>query len=696
MTRKFILDGLDCPHCASKIEHAVGELDGVTSSTVNLIKQTLTIETADNRSVSPDIVRIVHSYEPDVTVTEFATPGTAKRDRNKLNLIRIIVGAVIFSVGFVLNLTYKGSAAPSLALFITAYAIMGADVLFNAIRNIFHGRVFDENFLMALSTVGAFIIGEYPEAAAVMLFYQIGEFFQTMAVDRSRKSISTLMDIRPDYANLKTPDGHTSVAPDSVKVGDTILVLPGEKIPLDGVILNGSSTVDTRALTGESAPVYVTTDDTVLSGAVNIDGVLTVEVTKDFGNSTAAKIIDLVENASSQKAPTENFISVFARYYTPTVVILALLLAVIPPLLGLGTFTEWIYRSFSFLVISCPCAVVISIPLTYMSGIGAASRNGILVKGGNYIDALSKTTSVVFDKTGTLTKGNFKVQELRPVSSATADSLLTLAAAAEHFSSHPIADAIKSAYGGEIDPSDLSNYKEIPGHGISVDYKGEPLLVGNRRLMEINGTAPSDTDTSGTVIHIAKDGVYMGYITICDEIKPNAARTIAELKKRGITRTVMLTGDNEKITKAVSNEIGIDDFYSGLLPQDKVERLQKITSRTQGKSKVAYVGDGINDAPVLACSDVGIAMGGLGSDAAIEAADIVLMTDELDKIATAIDIARKTSRIAKENIIFTLTIKIIFLALAAVGIAGMWEAVFGDVGVMVLAVLNAIRMLKTK
>lgn len=696
MIKKFTLNGLNCPHCASKIEHAVGDLDGVTSSTVNLVNQTLTVELNPNRSITADVVRIVHSYEPDVTVEEFSKTDTPTHNRTKFNAIRIIVGAVIFSAGFVLNTTLKSSVIPSLILFITAYTVMGIDVLCNAIRNIIRGRVFDENFLMALSTAGAFIIGEYPEAAAVMLFYQIGEFFQTIAVNRSRKSISTLMDIRPDYANLKTENGHKTVAPESVKVGDLILVMPGERVPLDGIICDGSSTTDTRALTGESAPAYVSVGDTVLSGTVNIDGVITLEVTKSFGNSTASKIIDLVENASNKKAPTENFISVFARYYTPIVVALAVLLAILPPLFGFGTFTDWVYRSFSFLVISCPCAVVISIPLTYMSGIGAASRHGILIKGGNYIDVLAKTSEIIFDKTGTLTKGNFKVIQILPVDDTTEIDLLELATAGELYSPHPIADAIKSVYDGTISQADLTEYKEIPGHGINVLYKNTPLLVGNRRLMEQNGIIVDSSTFPGTVVHVAYDNKYKGSIIICDEIKTDARSTIAQLKKCGITKTAMLTGDSEKIAKDVSDAVGIDVFYSRLLPQDKVEILCKLTSDKTTDGKIAYVGDGINDAPVLACADVGIAMGGLGSDAAIEAADIVLMKDELDKIPKAIKIARKTSRIAKENIIFTLSVKGIFLILAAFGIAGMWEAVFGDVGVMVLAVLNAIRMLKTK
>lgn len=696
MTKKFALKGLNCPHCASKIEHAVGELDGVASSTVNLVSQTLTVEIKSNRSITADVVRIVHSYEPDVAVEEFSKTETPTHDRTKLNAVRIIAGAVIFSAGFILNITLKPSSMPSLILFVTAYAVMGLDVLYNAIRNIARGRVFDENFLMALSTVGAFIIGEYPEAAAVMLFYQIGEFFQAMAVNRSRKSISTLMDIRPDYANLKTENGHKTVSPENIKVGDLILVMPGEKVPLDGIIRDGSSTTDTRALTGESAPAYVSVGDTVLSGTVNIDGAITVEVTKSFGNSTASKIIDLVENVSSKKAPTENFISVFARYYTPIVVVLAVLLAILPPIFGFGTFTDWVYRSFSFLVISCPCAVVISIPLTYMSGIGAASRHGILIKGGNYIDVLAKTSEIVFDKTGTLTKGNFKVTQILPADDTNDTDLLALATAGEFYSSHPIADAIKSSYGGTISQADLTDYKEIPGHGISVLYKNKSLLVGNRRLMEQNSITLDKNTSHGTVVHVAYDSKYKGCIIICDEIKPNAHDTIAQLKKCGITKTAMLTGDSEKIAKAVSDTVGIDVFYSRLLPQDKVEMFRKFVSDNTANGKVAYVGDGINDAPVLACADVGIAMGGLGSDAAIEAADVVLMTDEIDKIPKAIEIARKTSRIAKENIIFTLTVKGIFLILAAFGIAGMWEAVFGDVGVMVIAVLNAIRMLKAK
>ena len=581
-----------------------------------------------------------------------------------------------------------------LAFLIVAYVILGWDVVWQAVKNITRGQVFDEHFLMSVSTIGAFAIGEYPEAVAVMLFYQVGEFFQSLAVKRSRKSISDLMDICPDSATVKRNGVLQVVSPESVAVGEIIVVKPGEKIPLDGIVVDGESMLDTKALTGESVPRSIRKGDEALSGCINQSGLLTLKVTKSFGESTVSKITDLVENASARKAPTENFITTFARYYTPVVVGMAAVLAIIPPLVLGGGWSEWLRRGFVFLIVSCPCALVISIPLTFFGGIGAASKRGVLVKGSNYLEALNKVSVVVFDKTGTLTKGVFEVANIIPAAGYQKEQVLEYAAQAESYSNHPIAKSILATYGKPIDQKKFSGFEEISGHGISVMVQGKKVLAGNSKLMESEKIAYAACDAAGTKFYVAVDGSYVGCILIADEVKPDSKCAIAELKKVGVEKTVMLTGDDERIGKSVADELGLDAYYAQLLPDQKVEKLEMLDKQKRQGSKLAFVGDGINDAPVLARADVGIAMGGLGSDAAIEAADVVLMTDEPSKLVEAIDVAKATKRIVMQNIVIALGIKSVFLVLGALGMAGMWEAVFGDVGVTIIAVLNAMRILK--
>ena len=618
-------------------------------------------------------------------------------------IARLIAGGIIFAAGIIMfNVFFPRSPRYLERLvFLTAYLILGGNILLRAARQIAKGEVFNENFLMSVATIGALIIGEYPEAVAVMLFYQVGEFFQEMAVSKSKKSIAALMDIRPDFANLKKGGEIIKVDPLRVNIGDIIVVKPGEKIPLDGEVLEGYSMLDTKALTGESVPREAKVADTVLSGCINLNGLLTIKVTKSYGQSTAAKIIDLVENASNKKAPTENFITSFARYYTPVVVTLAVLIATLPPLFGLGAWSEWARRGLVFLVISCPCALVISIPLGFFGGIGGASRKGILVKGGNYLEALSKLDIVAFDKTGTLTKGVFKVTEIKSAHGFSDDQALEYAAKAEVFSNHPIALSIMTAYGKEIVTSELSGYSEIPGQGVSVKAGGKTIIAGNERFMAANGIYFDEVpdiaaNTAGTKVYVAVNNALAGCVIISDEIKADSKAAIIGLKKRGIREIVMLTGDNQRIASAVAGELKLDEYYAELLPGEKVEKLESLSALKRAKGKLAFVGDGINDAPVLARADVGIAMGGLGSDAAIEAADVVLMTDEPSKLAQAIDIARFTKRIVWQNIIAALGIKGVFLVLGALGVASMWEAVFADVGVTLLATLNAARVIRAK
>ena len=670
------------------------------------MNQTLTVQagTSVAASLLDTVTTIVHSHEPDVEVLEKQLEATAPvkknekaavyNDEDKKRTIRLAVGAVVYAIGMALTVFAKLPTLAELAFLIVAYVILGWDVVWQAVKNITRGQVFDEHFLMSVSTIGAFAIGEYPEAVAVMLFYQVGEFFQSLAVKRSRKSISDLMDICPDSATVKRNGVLQVVSPESVAVGEIIVVKPGEKIPLDGIVVDGESMLDTKALTGESVPRSIRKGDEALSGCINQSGLLTLKVTKSFGESTVSKITDLVENASARKAPTENFITTFARYYTPVVVGMAAVLAIIPPLVLGGGWSEWLRRGFVFLIVSCPCALVISIPLTFFGGIGAASKRGVLVKGSNYLEALNKVSVVVFDKTGTLTKGVFEVANIIPAAGYQKEQVLEYAAQAESYSNHPIAKSILATYGKPIDQKQFSDFEEISGHGISVMVQGKKVLAGNSKLMESEKIAYAACDAAGTKFYVAADGSYVGCILIADEVKPDSKCAIAELKKIGVEKTVMLTGDDERIGKSVADELGLDAYYAQLLPDQKVEKLEMLDKQKRQGSKLAFVGDGINDAPVLARADVGIAMGGLGSDAAIEAADVVLMTDEPSKLVEAIDVAKATKRIVMQNIVIALGIKSVFLVLGALGMAGMWEAVFGDVGVTIIAVLNAMRILK--
>ena len=608
-------------------------------------------------------------------------------------LWRIIIGAAVLATAVLLSLNNEWL---QIALFIISYIIVGGDVVKRAVKNIFKGQVFDENFLMSIATIGAFFIGEYPEGVAVMLFYQVGELFQSYAVGKSRKSIASLMDIRPDYANVKKGDELVKVDPDEVQIGDIIVIKVGEKIPLDGKVIEGSSMIDTSALTGESVPREVEVGSDILSGCININGVITAEVTKEFGESTVSKILDLVENASSKKSNSEQFITKFARYYTPVVVIIAVFLAIIPPLVIDGaTFSDWIYRALAFLVVSCPCALVISIPLSFFGGIGGASKKGVLVKGSNYLEALAETEIVVFDKTGTLTKGVFNVQEIHP-EGVSKEEVLELTAHAESYSNHPISLSLKRAYSKEIDNGRISDVEEISGHGVIATVDGKKVMAGNIKLMKMMDIPYFKGELIGTIVHVAVNNKYIGYIVIADEVKEDSAQAIKELKVANIKQTVMLTGDNKSIGSKVAKELGLDKVYAELLPADKVEKLEELFSQKSKKGKLAFVGDGINDAPVLARADIGIAMGGLGSDAAIEASDVVIMTDEPSKIATTMKISKKTLKIAHQNIVFAIGIKIIVLILSAFGITTMWAAIFADVGVTIIAVLNAFRALNVK
>lgn len=620
----------------------------------------------------------------------------------KKRLYRILAGAAVLAVAVAVQ--ELGENLPwflTLAVFLASYLIIGGDVVKKAVTNIGRGQIFDENFLMSVATVGAFFVGDYPEAVSVMLFYQVGELFQSYAVNRSRKNITELMNIRPDYANVLRDGEEIEVDPDEVGVGERILVKPGERIPLDGVVRKGNSSLDTMALTGESVPREVLCGEEVISGCINLTGVLEVEVTKPFGESTVSKILDLVENASSKKAEAENFITRFARYYTPIVVCAAAALAVIPPIF-LGNWSDWIYRGLTFLVVSCPCAVVISVPLSFFGGLGGASKVGVLVKGSNYLEALARTELVVMDKTGTLTKGSFVVQKIEPATDGNGkqvlsqQELLELAALAESYSSHPISLSIRRAYGKEPDKERLKDVKELAGLGVHAVIDGRDIYAGNEKLMCREKISFTKAEPIGTIIHVAEEGRYLGYLLIADELKEDAAACVAGLEKQGVKRIVMLTGDRKEAAEHVARLAGIKEVHSGLLPADKVEEVEKLMASKSPKGKLVFVGDGINDAPVLARADIGIAMGGLGSDAAIEAADVVIMTDEPSKIALAMRISRKTLGIVKQNIVFALGVKILVLILAAFGIANMWLAVFADVGVAVLAILNAMRALYVK
>ncbi|MEK7018225.1 heavy metal translocating P-type ATPase [Bacillus sp. FSL R9-9410] len=697
----FVLEGLDCANCAMKIENKVKEMPTVSEATVDFVSKKLRVEVANKReleSTVQNIKNVVQKLEPDVKVVREEEKGHDHGhdhgDGNVKKMIgRLVVGGILTGIAALAGLPQM----ITIPLFVLAYLLIGGDIVWRAVRNITRGQVFDENFLMAIATLGAFAIQQYPEAVAVMLFYQVGELFQSIAVNRSRKSITSLMDIRPDYANVKVGNETKQVSPEDVQIGEYIIVKPGEKVPLDGKVIEGTSMMDTSALTGESVPREVEVGNDVLSGFVNQNGVLTVEVTKEFGESTVSKILDLVQNASSKKAPTENFITKFARYYTPVVVITAAIMAFIPPLILEGaTFSDWIYRALVFLVISCPCALVVSIPLGFFGGIGGASKSGILVKGSNYLEALNDVKYIVFDKTGTLTKGVFKVTKMEPSEGITAEELLEYAAFAEVYSNHPIAQSIRNAYGKSIDENTIEDYSEISGHGTVVKVQGKEIFAGNAKLMRKENITFKQPNTVGTLVHVAVDGKYAGYIVISDEVKEDSKQAIQKLKELGIKKTVMLTGDAKSVGEAIGKELGLDEVHAELLPHQKVEEIEKIDAAKRGKEKIAFVGDGINDTPVLARADVGIAMGGLGSDAAIEAADIVIMTDEPSKIVTAVKIAKRTRSIVWQNIIFALGVKGLVLLLGAFGIATMWEAVFSDVGVTLLAVLNAMRVLRVK
>lgn len=707
LKKEILLEGLCCGNCAAKIERESNNIDGVKLAVVDFISTKLILE-IDNLSKQNDIIErvkeIVKRIEPDVKVIELENKSKTSENKahdhghehgesNKREIIRLVVGATIFGIATAI----KFSNSIELILYLISYALVGGEVVLRALKNIRRGQVFDENFLMSIATIGAFAIGQYPEGVAVMLFYQLGEIFQGIAVNRSRKSITALMDIRPDFANLKIGGDLKKVSPEEVTVGNIIVVKPGERVPLDGKVIDGNSMLDTSALTGESVPREVGVGDNILGGVINKNGLLTIEVEKEFGDSTIAKILDLVQNASSKKAPTENFITKFARYYTPAVVFSAVALAILPPLFIEGaTFSQWIYRALAFLVVSCPCALVISIPLGFFGGIGGASKNGILVKGGNYLEALNNVEVVVFDKTGTLTKGIFKVTEVKSQNNISKDELIAYAAYAESYSNHPIATSILNAYGKEIVKDSLENYEEISGHGVKVVVKGKEVLAGNYKLMTKEKIAYEQVETIGTVVHVAVDKEYAGYIVISDEVKEDSAKAIKVLKSIGIKKTVMLTGDNKTVGTKVAEQLGLDEVHSELLPDQKVEKVELLDKEKSPKGKLIFVGDGINDAPVLARADIGIAMGGVGSDAAIEAADVVIMTDEPSKIASAIKIAKKTRTIVMQNIFFALGIKLILLVLVALGLGTMWEAVFGDVGVTLLAVLNSMRAMKTE
>jgi len=702
ITKKaFTLSDLDCASCAVKIEKGINEIQGVKAASVDFATKKVSIENDGNdwAKIIEEAKKVVERSEPSVSLVENtkesikAKAKEEEEESNKGEFIRLGIGAALFAVGIAFNFSFW----LEFSIYLVSYILVGGEVVLRAIKNIARGQVFDENFLMTIATIGAFAIKEFPEGVAVMLFYQIGELFQDVAVNRSRKSISALMDIRPDFAILIVGNEEKKVDPDDVKIGDRIIVRPGEKIPLDGRILEGKSMVNTSALTGESVPREVESGEDVLAGFINTNGVLTIEVTKEFGESTVAKILDLVQNATSRKAPTENFITKFARYYTPVVVIIALILAIVPPLLISGAqFSDWIYRALVFLVISCPCALVVSIPLGFFGGIGGASKSGILVKGSNYLEALNSVDTVVFDKTGTLTKGVFKVTKLSPKNGADEGDLLKYAAFAESYSNHPIATSILNEYKGEINKDEISDYEEISGHGIRVKAEDKEILAGNVKLMNKENIQYDNIDEAGAVVHIAIDKKYAGYILISDEVKEDSKAAISGLKAIGVKKTVMLTGDNKKVGEKVAKDLGLDEVYAELLPDQKVEKLEMLDKQKSSKGKLVFVGDGINDAPVLARADIGIAMGGLGSDAAIEAADVVIMTDEPSKIVSAIKIAKRTKSIVWQNIGFAIGVKIIVLLLGAGGIATMWEAVFADVGVTVIAIINAMRVMKVK
>ena len=731
MEIKLVLNGLDCANCANKIEDKVNKINGVKEATVNFSTTVLTAEIKEENLKSEiinEIKSIVKKIEPHVKVeekidnkeiknkTKACTSSCCSKDNDhhegskdkihehshekeessngKIEILKdnwlLIVGAIIYAIA----LLYNGNNKISIILFVASYLAIGGEVILTAIKNILRGEVFDENFLMSIATIGAFFIGEYPEAVAVMLFYQIGEVFQGYAVNKSRKSISSLMNIRADYANVLRNGSEFKVSPEEVNLEEIIVIKPGERVPLDGTVIEGTSFLDTSALTGESVPREVKTGDEILSGAINDNGVLKVKVNKEYGESTVARILELVENASNKKAPTEKFITKFSKVYTPIVVFIAIIVAIVPPLLIKdATFSEWLYKALSLLVVSCPCALVVSIPLGVFSGIGSASKKGILVKGGNYLEALKESEIVVFDKTGTLTKGVFKVTNIN-AKNISEDELLEITAIGESNSNHPIALSIANAYGKEINKNEIESYKEVAGHGVEAIIKGKKVLLGNSKLMKSNNISYDEVDTIGTIVHIAIDGEYKGNIVISDEVKENVKEALTELKSVGIKKTIMLTGDSKVVADKVAKAIGIDEVHAELLPSDKVNKVEEILNKKSANGKVLFVGDGINDAPVLARADIGIAMGGVGSDAAIEAADVVLMKDKVEAISEAIRVSRKTSKILWQNIIFSLAIKVAVMILVIFGLTNMWAAVFADVGVTLLAVLNSMRIIR--
>lgn len=693
--KKYKLNNLDCASCASKIENSLSKLEDVKFVNVNFANATMTIDTDNIDKVKAQIKKLEPEVEVQDIDKENKLVSVNELAENKSTIIKAASAMVLLIVGIIFedNLHNTTFQLAEYAVFVTAYIIVGWNVITSAVKNIIRGQFFDEQFLMTIATLGAFAIHQMPEAVAVMLFYVTGELFQDIAVGRSRKSIKSLLEIKPDYANLKSGLEVVRVSPEEVNIGDTIIVKPGEKVPLDGTILDGTSFVDTAALTGESVPRKVNVKDEVMAGMINQSGLLAVQVNKLFGDSSVSKILELVENATSQKAETEKFITTFARYYTPIVVISAFLLAVLPPLLFAGqTFSDWIYRALVVLVVSCPCALVISIPLGYFGGIGMASRKGILVKGSNFLDALTQVKTVVFDKTGTLTKGEFKVSEVVTSNGFSKDEILEFAAYAEVNSNHPVAQSILVAYPGKIDNNRITKTEEISGHGMKAIVDGKIILAGNDKMLHRENVAHKICQIDGTVVHIAIDHVYAGYIIISDSLKDDAIEAIEKLKAKNI-QTVMLTGDNQFAAAAFAKKLNIDKYFFDLLPEDKVKHIERLIKENKG-GKVAFVGDGINDAPVIARADVGIAMGALGSDAAIETADVVLMTDSPSKVALSIDIAKTTRNIVWQNICFAMGVKLIFIVLGVFGVATMWEAVFGDMGVALIAVFNAIRILR--
>ncbi len=696
MKFEVILEGLNCASCIAKIEKETQSLNGVRDSKFNFANELLVLDyedKQDKKDLFASVKKIVLAAEPDVIVKtkEDATADNLNMDNVvKKKILRFSISAILLFMSYIFNL--EGST--KVLVLLTSYVIVGYDVVSRAFRNIKKGEVFDENFLMTIATFGAIAIREYPEAVGVMLFYQVGEIFQSIAVGKSRRSIKSLLEIRSEYANLIVDGTITKVIPEDVNIGDTIIVRPGEKVPLDGIVIQGSSMVNTSAITGESMLREVTEQDDILSGFVNESGLLTITVTKLFSESAVSKILDLVQNATAKKAPTENFITKFARYYTPAVVVLALMVAFLPPLIIGGDLSQWVYRALVFLVISCPCALVVSVPLGFFGGIGAASRSGILIKGGNYLEALTDVDTIVMDKTGTLTKGIFKVTSIEAYNHFSEEDVLKFAALGEIHSNHPIALSIKNAYDKKIDESLIEEYEEISGRGIKTIIEEKQILIGNEKLMMMENINIGSSKNEDTVVYVAVDGEYAGKINIADEIKEDSKLAIELFHKLGIKHIVMLTGDNREVAKRIATQLNLDEVYSELLPEDKVAKIEDFNKNRRNKKKLAFIGDGINDAPVLALSDVGIAMGGLGSDAAIEAADIVLMTDEPSKLATAIVIARKTKRIVTQNIVLALGSKVIVMILGVLGIANMWLAIFADVGIALIAILNSVRAMK--